>query len=172
MSSSDSFKAFTSLTSRFPLVASQLPTLVPDVSPLLLSEVNTNQMSSTLTQKPSFLLNGLSLTEAQVDPFSLTRLMRKERKYVTDLQGLNKHMTSKSAREILINGGAKPVASTQQGMMPIEALGELFDATDRKEGGKVTLWWNDLEKDKRYQSWPSTVRDVSTSHSLSLALLV
>jgi len=161
MSSNDSFKAFTSLTSRFPLVASQLSTLVPDVSPLLMSEVNTNQMSSTLTQKPTFLLNGLSLTDAQVDPFSLARLMRKERQYVTDLQGLNKHMTSKAAREILINGAAKPVVAAQQGMMPVEALGELFDATDRKEGGKVLLWWNDLEKDKRYQSWPSTVRDVS-----------
>ena len=26
----------------------------------------------------------------------------------------------------------------------------LFDASDRTEGGGVIVWWNDLEKDKRY----------------------
>lgn len=88
--------------------------------------------------------------------------MRKERKYATELQGLNIKMTSKSAREILITGGTKQVVANEKGMMPNEALGELFDATDRQEGGQVIVWWNDLEKDKRYRSWPSTVRDVRT----------
>jgi UDP-glucose:glycoprotein glucosyltransferase len=142
-------------------MASDLSTLVSDISPQLFSEVSLNQATSRLAQRPSFYLNGLALTEAQVDPFALLRLMRKERKYVTDLQGLSVNMTSKSAREILINGGIQPVTATEKGMMPVEALGELFDATDRSEGGKVIVWWNDLEKDKRYKTWPSTVQDVS-----------
>ncbi|GAA5899753.1 Kre5p [Sporobolomyces salmoneus] len=160
MSSNDSFKAFTSLTSSFPLVASELSTLVPDISPQLVSEVSTNQATSQLAQRPAFLLNGITLTEAQVDPFALIRLMRKERKFVTELQGLSATMTTKAAREILINGGTKPVVATEQGLMPVEALGELFDATDRTEGGEVIIWWNDLEKDKRYKTWPSEVRDL------------
>ncbi|GAA5982339.1 hypothetical protein JCM5350_006149 [Sporobolomyces pararoseus] len=160
ISSDDPFTAFTSLTSTFPLVASKLSTLVPEISPQLVSEVSTNQATSPLAQRPLFFLNGVALTEAQVEPFALIRLMRKERKYVTELQGLNINMTSKSAREILITGGTKQVVANEKGMMPNEALGELFDATDRQEGGQVIVWWNDLEKDKRYRSWPSTVRDL------------
>ncbi|GAA5969938.1 hypothetical protein JCM3765_000374 [Sporobolomyces pararoseus] len=160
ISSDDPFKAFTSLTSSFPLVASKLSTLVPKIPPQLVSEVSTNQATSPLAQRPLFFLNGVALTEAQVDPFALIRLMRKERKYVTEIQGLGGNMTSKSAREILITGGTKQAAASEKGMMPNEALGELFDATDRQEGGEVIVWWNDLEKDKRYRSWPSAVRDL------------
>ncbi|GAA6009058.1 hypothetical protein JCM11491_005730 [Sporobolomyces phaffii] len=159
-SSNDSFSAFTSVTSSFPLVAARLSTLVPEISPRLVSEVSTNQATSPHAQRPSFWLNGVALTEAQVDPFALTRLMRKERKYVAELQGLNAAMTSKNAREILISGATRPAAATERGMMPVEALGELFDATDRAEGGQAILWWNNLEKDKRYKSWPTTVRDL------------
>ncbi|GAA5943995.1 Kre5p [Sporobolomyces koalae] len=169
---SDPFKAFTSLTSSFPRIASQLASLAPDVDPQLLSEVSSNQLSSSLSQKPSFLLNGISLTEAQVDPFALLRLMRKERRHVTALQGLSEHMTTKSAREILIEGGHKDTSATARGVMPVEALGELFDATDRSEGGQVILWWNDLERDRRYKSWPTTVRDLlRPSHPGSMNLV-
>lgn len=159
--SNDSFRAFTSLTSSFPLVASELSKTVPDISPQLVSEVSVNQATSQLAQRPSFLLNGMLLTDSQVDPFALIRLMRKERKYVTDLQGLSIDMTTKAAREVLINGGTRSPSANEQGLMPVEALGELFDATDRSEGGEVVVWWNNLEKDKRYKSWPSTVKDVS-----------
>ncbi|GAA6062062.1 hypothetical protein JCM10212_003560 [Sporobolomyces blumeae] len=160
LASNDSFHAFTAATSSFPLLASQLPKLVPNISNQLLSEVSGNQMSSTLTRRPSFLLNGVALTDAQVDPFALVRLMRKERKFVTDLQGLSVHMTSQAARDILINGGTTPTEPSEQGMMPKDVLGEIFDSTDRQEGGDVILWWNNLEKDKRYKSWPTTVRDL------------
>ncbi|GAA5860419.1 hypothetical protein JCM1840_000253 [Sporobolomyces johnsonii] len=162
MSSDAPFQTFTALTSSFPLMASHLSTLVRNVSSHLLSEVAANQMSfPALTMRPFFSLNGMALTDAQVDPFALLRLMRKERKYVTDLQALDKHLSSKDAREILINGQAK---SGEQGKteqrIEAEVLGELFDATDRDEGEQVILWWNDLEKDRRYKSWSKSVRDL------------
>jgi UDP-glucose:glycoprotein glucosyltransferase len=28
----------------------------------------------------------------------------------------------------------------------------LFDASDRPEGGDLVFWWNDIEKDSRYAS--------------------
>ncbi|GAA5951905.1 hypothetical protein JCM21900_004180 [Sporobolomyces salmonicolor] len=162
MSSDAPFQAFTALTSSFPLMASHLSTVVRNVSSHLLSEVAANQMSfPALTMRPFFSLNGMALTDAQVDPFALLRLMRKERKYVTDLESLDKHMSSKAAREILINGQAKSgeEGKTQQ-RVEAEVLGELFDATDRDEGEHVILWWNDLEKDRRYKSWSTSVRDL------------
>lgn len=42
-----------------------------------------------------------------------------------------------------------------------EDAGEgIFDASDRIEGGDVITWWNDIEKDKRYKSWPNTLQGV------------
>lgn len=163
LSSNSSFRAFTSLASSFPLIASRLSTLVPEISPGLVSDASKNSATFSPAVQPAFWLNGVLLTEAQVDPFALTRLMRQERKFVTDMQGLSAEMTGRMAREILMNGQSRPAAAKETGLMPVEALGELFDATDRLEDGHVTIWWNDLEKDKQYKSWPRTVRDVRAS---------
>ncbi|GAA6027206.1 hypothetical protein JCM8097_002483 [Rhodosporidiobolus ruineniae] len=162
LNSAEPFKAFTTLTSAFPRLASRLSTLVPSPDPHLLSEVSMNQMDvPMLTMRPSFFLNGLALSEADIDPYALLRLMRKERKYLADVTSLNVHMTGKDARDILIDGSPKSKAgSARNGIVDAEALGELYDATDRQEGSEVILWWNDLEKDRRYKSWSKSVRDL------------
>ncbi|BGP32069.1 killer toxin resistant protein [Rhodotorula toruloides] len=159
LASDQPLQAFVDLTSAFPRLASHLPTLVPDPDPHLISEVSTNQMSSVLTTRPSFFLNGVPLTEAEVDPFALLRLMRKERKHIVDLLSLSIHMTGKEARDILIGGSPRSPSSSRD-RVGVDALGELYDSTDRDEGGQVILWWNDLEKDRRYKSWSKSVREL------------
>ncbi|BGP16173.1 hypothetical protein JCM10213_001389 [Rhodosporidiobolus nylandii] len=162
LDSADPFKAFTTLTSSFPRLASHLPALVPSPSPHLLSEVSMNQMSAPhLTMRPAFFLNGIQLSEADVDPYALIRLMRKERQYLKHLAALHKSMQGEDARRILIDGSPKSKAQAGPGaVVDAEALGELYDATDRSEGGQVILWWNDLEKDRRYKSWPTAVKEL------------
>ncbi|GAA6015304.1 hypothetical protein JCM10207_008942 [Rhodosporidiobolus poonsookiae] len=161
LNSAEPFRALTTLTSAFPRLASHLPALVPSPDAHLLSEVSMNQMSfPRLTMRPGFYLNGVELAENEVDPFALIRLMRKERKYLADLVGLNKHMLGADARRILIDGSPKTKSGARGGMITAEVLGELYDATDRQEGGQVILWWNDLEKDTRYKSWSKSVRDL------------
>lgn len=111
--------------------------------------------------RPHFYLNGIALSDADVDPFALLRLMRKERKILADLAALSPHLSGSDVRDILINGGPKAKASGgMRDRIDADVLGELYDATDRDEGSQVVLWWNDLEKDRRYQSWPTSVRDV------------
>jgi UDP-glucose:glycoprotein glucosyltransferase len=163
LNSKEPFKAFTSLTAAFPRLASHLPVLVPSPSEHLLAEASTNQMSSSLTLRPHFFLNGLPLAEADIDPYALLRLMRKERKYVSDIAQLHSGFTGKDARSILIDGSPKSKPAARNGVIDAEALGELYDATDRAEGGQVILWWNDLEKDRRYKSWSRSTRDVRLS---------
>ncbi|GAA5989455.1 hypothetical protein JCM10908_000480 [Rhodotorula pacifica] len=158
-SAQDPFSAFVDLTSAFPRLASHLPTLVPDPSPHLISEVSTNQMRSSLTRRPAFFLNGKQLSEDEVEPFALLRLMRQERKIINDLLSLDARMTGEDARNILIAGGPKEPRYSQDRIDP-EVLGELYDATDRQEGGQVILWWNDLEKDRRYKTWTKSVREL------------
>lgn len=40
-------------------------------------------------------------------------------------------------------------------------LDGIFDVSDRQEGGNVIMWLNDLEKDGRYRSFPTTIESVS-----------
>lgn len=158
---------FVNITANFPLVASQLSSLVPSVSPALEEEVGTFQMSSPLSQRPSFHLNGVALPESSVDPFALLRIMRRERKTVSDILGLSSDMTPKQARDMLMYeeiGAVASGGSTSKGRdvaFGPEVLGDLFDAGDEQEGGGLILWWNDLEKDKRYKTWSKDLKDVS-----------
>ncbi|SCZ98554.1 BZ3500_MvSof-1268-A1-R1_Chr3-1g05461 [Microbotryum saponariae] len=161
--------AFTRLTSSFPLLASKLSSLVPTVPIDLLQEIQTNSLLPTGLH-PSFKLNGLLIPEAQVDPFVLVRLMRKERKFLTQLQHLLANANEDDlplfeispfqARGLIMNPsiskamkrGAK-IITEPSGRVSSHVLGQLFDASDRDEGRGVVFWWNDLEKDKKYQSW-------------------
>lgn len=120
-------------------------------------------MSFQAASKNSFSLNGVTLAESDVDPFALLRLMRKERGYVNDIFGLSSLLTTKQARAILMSdgiGAAGKAGVSKDGRLTAEGLGELFDASDRAEGGKLLLWWNDLEKDKRYTVWTRSVREI------------
>lgn len=129
-------------------------------------EIGAFQMTSPLSQRPSFHLNGIPLPEASIDPFALLRIMRRERKFVTDIQGLSSHLTTKQARDVLMHEGIGAVTSggsASRGRdvaLSPEVLGDLFDAGDKQEGGNLILWWNDLEKDKRYKSWSKDLKDV------------
>lgn len=162
LSHTDPFWAFTHLTSTFPLLASHLSTLVPTPHPDLLDEVLANQLSSPAAAQPSFTINGISLPLASVEPFALLRIMRKERKFVTDLQRMSiSRFSLRVAREILIGGapaGSEGVG--KDGRLTAEGLGVIFDAGDAKEGGGLVLWWNDLEKDRRYAQWSQKLSDV------------
>lgn len=121
-------------------------------------------MSSPAASQPSFSINGVALPAASIDPFALLRLMRTERKFVTDIQRLSYgRFTMKMARNILSSdevGKAGKAGMSKDGKLGAEGLGELFDAGDRREGGGLVLWWNDLEKDKRYAKWSSKVTEV------------
>ncbi|KAL8279773.1 hypothetical protein RQP46_007868 [Phenoliferia psychrophenolica] len=164
LSQPDPLSSFTHLTSSFPLLASQLSTLVPTPPADLSSELLENLMTSPFASSPSFSLNGIPLPLSSIDPYALLRLMRTERKFVTDIQRASLgRLSMKQSREILSGdevAKAGKVGVAKDGRVGSEALGELFDAGDRKEGGGLVLWWNDLEKDKRYAKWSSQVTEL------------
>lgn len=92
--------------------------------------------------------------------------MRKERKIINDLLSLSSHFSAKQVRDVLMFEGigsvGKPPGRGREGEVKVEqVLGELFDAGDRREGGGAVVWWNDLEKDKRYKEWSKDLKDVS-----------
>lgn len=154
------------MTSNFPLLASQLSSIVPHVDTALVSEIESNQFKHPTLFRNSFSINGVQLSDSDVDPFALLRIMRKERQFVLDVERLDQNLSVKQAREILMHegiGAAAKVGMGADGRVTAESLGELFDASDRLEDGDLILWWNDLTRDKRYAKWSKDIQDVRQS---------
>ncbi|GJF00041.1 glycosyltransferase family 24 protein [Phanerochaete sordida] len=94
-------------------------------------------------------LNGAPLTEGDMNPFSLLRLLRKERAIMRQLAALG--LAPAQSLELLTH---RAVGSAQADGGALDAL---FDASDRREGGAALLWCNDLRTDARYARWSESL---------------
>ncbi|KAM0787865.1 hypothetical protein ACM66B_003917 [Microbotryomycetes sp. NB124-2] len=168
LQSKDPLSTFVNLTSSFPATASRLSDLVPTIDDELVQELSEFQSMSPLGQRPTFHINGMYIPEKSVEPLALLRILRKERKLVSAIQSLVSGMTPRQARSILTDeavstaGGASPSSSRASALADLttDVLGDLFDAGDLEEGGDLILWWNDIEKDKKYKSWPRSLQEL------------
>ncbi|KAG7448716.1 uncharacterized protein BT62DRAFT_965246 [Guyanagaster necrorhizus] len=107
-------------------------------------ELHTNQLR-VQAGGHAFWLNGVPLAEKDVTPYGLLRVFRKERGIMSSLTCLG--LSRAQAMELLTH----PIIAAGQGDKT--GFDDLVDASDRPEGGEVITWWNDLEKDSRYQRW-------------------
>lgn len=98
-------------------------------------------------------MNGLQVQGRQMDAFALLEQLRRERSIVNNLQGLG--LSGGEAVDILSN----PAIAESK----VEGEAQRYDYRDEYEGGKVIIWLNDIEKDKRYSSWPTHTSAVGTS---------
>ncbi|KAK4048009.1 killer toxin resistant protein [Microbotryomycetes sp. JL201] len=165
LKSDDPLQAFVNVTSSFPATASRLSELVPAIEDELVQELSEFQSMSPLGQRPTFHINGMYIPEKSVEPLALMRILRKERKLVSSIQSLVKGMTPKAARSILTDESISAASSGAPARgnaadLTTEVLGDLFDAGDLEEGGGLILWWNDIETDKKYKSWPRSFQEL------------
>lgn len=93
-------------------------------------------------------INGLTIGERQVDAFTLLDLLRRERRLLQSVADLG--LTGQQAIKLLSH---PKIAAAQ-----LEAEPQRFDWRDDAEGGKVIIWLNDIEKDKRYDGWSTDWR--------------
>ncbi|KAG0139347.1 hypothetical protein CROQUDRAFT_666643 [Cronartium quercuum f. sp. fusiforme G11] len=112
-------------------------------------------------------MNGLDISFAfplaNVNMFKLIQLMRQERRWMNSLMkiGLKPFEIRTLVADEDLNSALTGSGGTRSGGLEIDPsiLGERFDASDRQERAPTILWLNDLEKDDRYSSWPSSLRD-------------
>ena len=98
-------------------------------------------------------MNGMQVQTRQMDAFALLEQLRRERSVVGNLRDLG--FSGSEAVQILSHpaiADAKMEGDTQR-----------YDYRDAVEGGRVIIWLNDIEKDKRYSSWPTHSSAVSFS---------
>ncbi|KAJ4366515.1 killer toxin resistant protein [Ascochyta clinopodiicola] len=93
-------------------------------------------------------INGVQIPARDVNPYALLAHLRRERRLINGIrsQGLSGPDTIS-----LLSHSA--IAQGQTGDEP-----QRYDFRDEAEGGKVIVWVNNIEKDSRYESWPTELR--------------
>jgi len=96
-------------------------------------------------------INGVQIPARDVNPYSLLAHLRRERKLIN---GIRSQGLSGADTISLLSHSA--ITETQTEDEP-----QRYDFRDTAEGGNVIVWMNDIEKDSRYESWPTELRAVS-----------
>ena len=90
-------------------------------------------------------MNGMQIEARQMDAFALLEQLRRERNIISNMRKLG--FTGLEAVEIL----SQPSIAASKS----QSEAQRYDYRDTVEGGKVIVWLNDIEKDKRYEGWPT-----------------
>ncbi|KAI1771565.1 UDP-glucose:glycoprotein glucosyltransferase [Hypoxylon cercidicola] len=92
-------------------------------------------------------MNGVQLIERQIDPFTLVDSIRRERKLIEGVTNLGF-----SGTEAISLLGNREVTLAKSDDEP-----RRFDWRDEIEEGRVIIWLNNIEKDKRYADYPKNL---------------
>lgn len=96
-------------------------------------------------------MNGVQIPARDVNPYSLLAHLRRERALI---DGIRRQGLSGAESIALLSNPAITETQTNDDA-------QRYDFRDETEGGNVIIWMNDIEKDSRYQDWPTNIRAVS-----------
>ncbi|KAH8668454.1 UDP-glucose:glycoprotein glucosyltransferase-domain-containing protein [Xylariales sp. PMI_506] len=148
MQSEHPFDTLLKLTQDFPKYSSSIA--AHNQSEDFVSEHYENRQKLVPAGMNVLWMNGVQLIERQIDPYTLVDLLRRERKMIKGVTDLG--LTGKEAVSLL---GHREVAVSKS-----DAEEPRFDWTDEIEEGRVILWLNNIEKDKRYADYPTDLRSL------------
>ena len=143
MSSADPFDTFLKVSGNFPTYSSMFAG--QNATQDFMKEYKANR-AIFLPQGYNVLwINGAQVESRQINAFSLVEHLKKERALINELRDLGF-----SAAE-----GIKLLSHSIITQAQVDDEPQRYDWRDEVEGGGVIMWLNDIEKDKRYQSWPT-----------------
>ena len=154
MQSDDPFDTLIKLSQDFPKYSSAVAS--HNVSEQFVIEHNYNRAQLVPAGYNVWWMNGVQLIERQIEALSILDILRKERKLINGVRGLG--FTSPEAIQLL--------SHTEVATVKAENEPQRFDWRDDIEGGNVIIWMNDIERDKRYEDWGSSLTAVSISVNL------
>lgn len=149
MASEDPFETLVKVSQDFPKY-SHLMTK-QNISEEFLSEHQRNRDKLLPPGYNIIFMNGQQIEARQMDAFALLEQFRRERSVVGSLRDLG--FTGSEAVQILSHSAIAESKSS--------AAVQRYDYRDTLEGGRVIIWLNDIEKDKRYTEWPTHAAAVS-----------
>lgn len=151
MQSDDPFQTLIKLTQDFPKFSTSVA--AHNASDAFVKEHRQNRALSVPAGMNVLWMNGVQLIERQIDPFTLVNSIRRERKLIEGVTSLG--LSGKEAVSLL---GHREVTSAKSDDEP-----RRFDWRDEIEEGRVIIWLNNIEKDKRYAEYPKSLMAVSTN---------
>ncbi|XXH01202.1 Glycosyl phosphatidyl inositol protein transamidase complex subunit [Hypoxylon texense] len=144
MQSEDPFETLIKLTQDFPKFSASVA--AHNASDAFVSEHRRRGLSVPAGMNVLWM-NGVQLIERQIDPFTLVDSIRRERKLIEGVTDLG--LSGKEAISLL---GHREVTLAKSDDEP-----RRFDWRDEIEEGRVIIWLNNIEKDKRYADYPSNL---------------
>jgi UDP-glucose:glycoprotein glucosyltransferase len=96
-------------------------------------------------------MNGLKVPDRDINPFTLLEHLRRERNLINGVR--SQGLSGPDAISLLSHSA---ITETQAVDEP-----QRYDWRDETEGGHVIIWMNNIEKDSRYETWPSALTSVS-----------
>ncbi|OBT47976.1 hypothetical protein VE00_01685 [Pseudogymnoascus sp. WSF 3629] len=145
MQSENPFEVLTRLSQDFPRYSSAIA--AHNVSSNFAEEHLHNRGQLVPAGANVVWINGLQVPARQMDAFSMLDILRKERKLLNKFSQLG--LTGSQTISLLSH---KDIAFAKADDQPAR-----FDWRDDGDGD-VIIWLNNIEKDKRYEGWPTTVR--------------
>jgi len=92
-------------------------------------------------------INGVQIMARDLDAYSLLEHLRRERKMINTVRELG--VSGPDAIDLLSHEAVTAATVDQEA--------QRYDWRDDTDGGNVILWLNDIEKDKRYSDWSSSI---------------
>lgn len=93
-------------------------------------------------------INGVQIPARDINPFTLLQHLRRERGLINGVK--SQGLSGPDAISLLSHSA---ISETQAEDEP-----QRYDFRDEIEGGNVIVWLNNIEKDSRYESWPSQIQ--------------
>jgi UDP-glucose:glycoprotein glucosyltransferase len=148
MGSSDPFDTLIRISRDFPKYSSAITS--HNASAEFLKEHGDNRVHMMPLGMNIMWINGVQMDPRHIDPFSLLEHLRREKKLINGFRSLG--LSGLEAIKLL----------SHQTILEANAEDEpqRYDWRDDDEGGKVIVWMNDIEKDKRYIEWPDQLKSV------------
>ncbi|KAJ5338363.1 hypothetical protein N7452_005091 [Penicillium brevicompactum] len=126
-----------------------------DHSGELAQEIRHNRVKMLPGGYNAMWINGVQMDSQQIDAFSLLEHLRRERKLIEKFRGLG--LSADDAVKLLSH---RLLTEAQAG-----GDEQRYDYRDDLEDNQVIMWMNDLEKDSRYENWPSNLESyISSGH--------
>ncbi|KAL1967613.1 hypothetical protein VTN77DRAFT_3128 [Rasamsonia byssochlamydoides] len=145
MDSADPFATLLKLTKDFPKYSPSIAAY--NATDKFLEEFRGNRAARLPAGHNIFWINGIQIDFRQIDAYSLLEHLRRERKLIADFKKLG--LSASQTVDLL----SHPIlVEAQANNEP-----QRYDWRDDAEGGGVIIWMNNLEKDKRYEDWPTSI---------------
>jgi UDP-glucose:glycoprotein glucosyltransferase len=146
LQSESPFQTLLKLTQDFPKYSTSL--VAHNVSAQFQTEHEANRKLMVPEGVNVLWMNGVQLIDRQIQPFGLVDLLKRERKLINGVLELG--LTGQQAISLL---GHQEVAQAKSE----DEEPRRFDWRDEIEDGRVIIWLNNLEKDKRYKSFTPSI---------------